>query len=92
MIYSREYVGYLAKQIVRRLKEGEFIDAPHPQAVAEKVNAAMVEELSLEDRINEEVRAILEAYSDEARQMGADYQETFKRVKMQLVKKYKAVL
>jgi hypothetical protein len=92
MIYSREYVGYLAKQIVRRLKEGEFIDTPHPEAVAEKVNAAMHEELALEDRINEEVRAILEAYSDEARQMGADYQETFKRVKMQLVKKYKAVL
>ena len=92
MIYSREYVGYLAKQIVRRLKEGEFIDTPHPAAVAEKVNAAMHEELALEDRINEEVRAILEAYSDEARQMGADYQETFKRVKMQLVKKYKAVL
>jgi hypothetical protein len=92
MIYSREYVGYLAKQIVRRLKEGEFIDASRPDAVADKVNAAMFEELSLEDRINEEVRAILEAYSDEARQMGADYQETFKRVKMQLVKKYKAVL
>ncbi len=92
MIYSREYVGYLAKQIVRRLKEGEFIDATNPGAVAEKVNAAMYEELSLEDRINEEVRAILEAYSDEARQMGADYQEAFKRVKMQLVKKYKAVL
>ena len=92
MTYSREYVGYLAKQIVRRLKEGEFIDAPHPDAVAEKVNAAMYEELALEDRINEEVRAILEAYSDEARQMGADYQEAFKKVKMQLVKKYKAVL
>ena len=92
MIYSREYVGYLAKQIVRRLKEGEFIDATNQAAVAEKVNAAMFEELSLEDRINEEVRAILEAYSDEARQMGADYQEAFKRVKMQLVKKYKAVL
>ncbi len=92
MIYSREYVGYLAKQIVRRLKEGEFIDAPSSDAVVEKVNAAMHEELSLEDRINEEVRAILEAYSDEARQMGADYQEAFKKVKMQLVRKYKAVL
>jgi hypothetical protein len=41
MIYSKEYVGYLARQIVRRLKEGEFIDAPHPQAVVDKVNAAM---------------------------------------------------
>ena len=92
MIYSKEYVGYLARQIVRRLKEGEFIDAPHPQVVVDKVNAAMSDELALEDRINEEVRAILEAYSDEARSIGADYQEAFKRIKVQLVKKYKAVL
>jgi hypothetical protein len=92
MIYSKEYVGYLARQIVRRLKEGEFIDAPNTNVVVEKVNAAMQDELALEDRINEEVRAILEAYSDEARQMGADYQEAFKRIKLQLVKKYKAVL
>lgn len=92
MIYSKEYVGYLARQIVRRLKEGEFIDAPHPNTVIEKMNAAMADELALEDRINEEVRAILEAYSDEARSMGADYQEAFKRIKVQLVKKYKAVL
>ncbi len=92
MIYSKEYVGYLARQIVKRLKEGEFVDAPHPDRVVDKVNAAMFEELSLEDRINEEVRAILEAYSDEARSMGADYQEAFKKIKVQLVKKYKAVL
>jgi hypothetical protein len=92
MIYSKEYVGYLARQIVRRLKEGEFVDAPHENVVVEKVNAAMQDELALEDRINEEVRAILEAYSDEARQMGADYQEAFKKIKLQLVKKYKAVL
>ncbi len=92
MIYSKEYVGYLARQIVKRLKEGEFIDIPNPDAVVERVNAAMFDELSLEDRINEEVRAILEAFSDEARQMGADYQEAFKKIKMQLVRKYKAVL
>lgn len=92
MIFSKEYVGYLSKQIVRRLTEGEFIDAPERQLVIEKMEAAMVEELSLEDRINEEVRAILEAYSDEARMMGANYQEAFKKIKMQLVRKYKAVL
>ena len=92
MIYSREYVGYLAKQIVRRLKEGEFIDAPRPDAVAEKVNAAMYEELSLEDRINDEVRVILEAYSDEMQKAGANYQEMFRKVKNELVRKYKAVL
>jgi hypothetical protein len=52
----------------------------------------MLEELSLEDRINDEVRAILEQYSEEMRTSGASYQEMFKKVKNELVRKYKAVL
>jgi len=58
----------------------------------ERVNAALLDELSLEDRINEEVRVILEAYSDEMRKSGAQYAEMFKKVKNELSKKYKAVL
>jgi hypothetical protein len=56
------------------------------------VNNALLEELTLEDRINEEVRVILEAYSDEMRRSGANYQEMFKKIKNELVRKYKAVL
>ena len=46
----------------------------------------------LEDRINDEVRIILETYSDEMQRSGANYQEMFKKVKNELVRKYKAVL
>jgi hypothetical protein len=56
------------------------------------VHAALVDELSLEDRINDEVRVILEAYSDEMQKTGANYQEMFRKVKTELVRKYKAVL
>ena len=52
----------------------------------------MLEELALEDRINDEVRVILEAYSEEMRKTGANYQEMFRKVKSELVRKYKAVL
>ena len=48
--------------------------------------------MSLEDRINDEVRVILEAYSEEMRKSGANYQEMFRKVKSELVRKYKAVL
>ena len=44
------------------------------------------------DRRVSDVRKILEAYQDEMRQSGASYQEMFKKVKMELVRKYKAVL
>jgi hypothetical protein len=60
--------------------------------VTEKVHASMLEEMSLEDRINDEVRVILEAYSDEMQKSGANYQEMFRKVKNELVRKYKAVL
>jgi len=52
----------------------------------------LLEELQLEDRINDEVRLILEQYDDELRRAGASYQEMFKKVKGELVRKYKAVL
>ena len=92
MLFSKEYVGYLAREITKKLIAGEFIETKNQAAVTERVNAAMVDELSLEDRINDEVRAILETYSDEMRKSGANYQEMFKKVKNELVRKYKAVL
>ena len=92
MLFSKEYVGYLARQATNRLIKDEFIESSNVNATAERVSAYLIEELSLEDRINEEVRTILEAYQDEARQMGASYQEAFKKIKNELVKKYKAVL
>lgn len=92
MLFSKEYVGYLARQVTHRLIQQELIETSNVNATAERVNAHILEELSLEDRINEEVRTILEAYEDEARQMGASYQEAFKKIKNELVKKYKAVL
>ena len=92
MHFSKEYVGYLARQVTKKLIDGEFIETPDPQLVRDRIQAAMLEELALEDRINDEVRIILETYSDEMRQSGANYQEMFKKIKNELVRKYKAVL
>ena len=92
MLFSREYVGYLARQVTQKLIAGEFIETKEAPAVSEALNAAMLEELQLEDRINDEVRLILEQYEDELRKAGASYQEMFKKVKNELVRKYKAVL
>jgi hypothetical protein len=92
MLLSKEYVGYLARELTKKLISGELIATKSVAAVTEKVHAAMLEELSLEDRINDEVRVILEAYADEMRRTGADYQEMFRKVKSELVRKYKAVL
>ena len=92
MIFSKEYVGYLAREVTKRLIASQMIETTALPVVTERVNAALVDELSLEDRINDEVRNILEVYGDEMRNTGANYQEMFKKVKMELVRKYKAVL
>jgi hypothetical protein len=85
-------VGYLAREVTKKLIASKMIEASAVPAVTERVHAALLEELSLEDRINDEVRVILEAYSDEMRNTGANYQEMFRKVKSELVRKYKAVL
>jgi hypothetical protein len=92
MIFSREYVGYLARHTVKQLIDAKMIRTNKLSVVEERVNAGLLEELSLEDRINEEVRLILDAYQDEMHRTGAAYAEMFKKVKMELARKYKAVL
>jgi len=92
MIFSKDYVGYLARQTVKHLAAAKMIRTSREALVEERVTAAMVEELSLEDRINEEVRVILEAYQEDMLRTGASYPEMFKKVKNELARKYKAVL
>ena len=92
MIFSRDYIGYLARRTVKHLIDAKMITTSEVKATEARVSDAMLEELSLEDRINEEVRVILEAYSEEMRKSGAQYAEMFKKVKTELAKKNKAVL
>jgi uncharacterized protein YhaN len=92
MLFSKEYVGYLAREVTKKLVASGLIETKAMPALNEKVHAALLDELALEDRINDEVRVILEAYSEEMQKSGANYQEMFRKVKTELTKKYKAVL
>ncbi len=92
MLLSKEYVGYLARELTKKLIAGKLIETAQMPAVTQQVHTVLLEELTLEDRINDEVRAILETYSEDMRRTGANYQEMFKKVKNELVRKYKAVL
>ncbi|MEO8737861.1 MAG: DUF507 family protein [Edaphobacter sp.] len=92
MIFSKDYVGYLARQTLKHLVAEKMIETAKPAILEERVTAAMIEELALEDRINDEVRVILEAFQDDMLKTGASYPEMFKKVKNELARKYKAVL
>jgi hypothetical protein len=92
MIFSKDYVGYLARQTVKQLIASKMISTHKPEVLNERVTVGLVDELSLEDRINDEVRVILEAIQEDMRKGGVSYPEMFKKVKMKLVHQYKAVL
>lgn len=92
MILSKDYVGYLARQTVKGLVEAKLIHSDKPAILEDRVNAGLLDELMLEDRINDEVRVILEAYQEDMLKTGASYPEMFKKVKIELARKYKAVL
>jgi hypothetical protein len=77
---------------VKHLVDAKMIETAKPAVLNERVAAAMVDELALEDRINEEVRVILDAFQEDMRKSGASYPEMFKKVKNELARKYKAVL
>lgn len=92
MLLQRDYVGYLAKEIVKRLLAGEMIEAPTAEDLWERVRQVMADELGVEDRINDEVRQILVQYGDEMLRTGASYQEMYKKVKGQLARERKLIL
>jgi hypothetical protein len=92
MLISRDYVGHMADEVVKRLLAAKMIEAPSAPALAQRVRAAMQEEISVEDRLNEEVREILTKHADEMRRTGAQYQEMYKKVKGELARQRKLIL
>ncbi len=92
MLLSRDYVGYMAGELVKRLVASNMIETSSASELTKKLRAAMQEEISVEDRLNEEVRQILTQYADDMRRAGASYQEKYKKVKGELARQRKLIL
>jgi hypothetical protein len=90
MLLAREFVSYLSRQLVHRLSPTQF-EITNPAAASELVESVISEELSAEDRLNDEVREILSQYSDYMRREGVSYQEMFRRIKNTMVTQRKIV-
>ncbi|PYR98661.1 MAG: DUF507 domain-containing protein [Acidobacteria bacterium] len=88
----REYVRLLSTKVAEELVQQEMIEVPEDLNLAEQLFQVMDAEITLEDRLNDEVRTLLNQYSDQMRQSGASYQEMFKLIKNKLVKERKLVL
>ena len=92
MLLARDYVAYMAREVVRGLVESESIETEAVDQITQKVRQAMADELAIEERLNEEVREILGRYAEDMRRTGASYQEMYKIVKGQLARERRLVL
>ena len=92
MLLSRDYVGYMATEVVKRLIANKMIETGNRAGLAERVRLKMAEEIGIEDRLNEEVREILSQHAEEMRRTGVSYQEMYKKVKGELARQRKLIL
>lgn len=90
MLLAREFVGYLSRELVQRLSPGLF-ETSNPATAAAFITQVIEEDLSIEDRLNDEVRDLLDEYSEYMRRENVSYQEMFRRVKNQLLAQRKVI-
>ena len=84
MLLAREFVGFLARQLVARLSPSAF-ETSNPAVAAALIEDIIEDDLSTEDRLNDEVRDLLEDYSEYMRRENISYQEMFRKIKNQLL-------
>jgi hypothetical protein len=92
MRLTSDEIEYLARKIVKVLTTEGRIEAEAPARVAEDLARVIAEELSLEDRLNEEVREVLIQHSSEMQRSNITYTEMFKMVKRKLAKEKGIIL
>lgn len=93
MRLSKERVRHIAESIVGRLEHDRHIDVTgERKAFVEALEQAVTHELAAEDRVNAEVRQMLQAYQQQIDQGQVDYQKMFQMVKQKLVRERGIIL
>ena len=94
MLLNRDYVSHMAARVVKKLVEDQLVEIKEKdlEPVITRVRLRMMEEITVEDKVNEEVRTILTQHQDEMRRAGISYQEMFKKVKGQIARDRKLIL
>jgi hypothetical protein len=89
----REEIDYIAWRIVRKLKEsGEVIFSGSEEDLVERIRAAVVGDLQVEDDLNREVDEILKAHQSEILKESVDYRRMFQLIKNKLARERGLIL
>ncbi len=90
MLLAREFIDYVARQIVQKLSP-QWVETTDMQVAAAYISGIVEDDLSIEDRLNDEVRDLLSQYSDYMRRENVSYQEMFRRIKNTLISQRKVI-
>ena len=84
MRVPKKMVEDMASQIVQEMLSQNMIDHPDREKLYNLVHQVILDELMVEDKIDEEVRTILNEHVDEIQRANVQYHEMFKKVKAKL--------
>ena len=90
MLLPKELIEYLSRQLIKRLNP-LYVEVADPAKAALIVSELIVEELSAEDKLNDEVRGILEQYANYMRENQISYSDMFRKIKNQLIAERKVI-
>ena len=95
MRLTKELTEHLAKNIVKSLLDkdkGKIIWEESPEKLQTIINGIITEDLMVEDRLNEEVKTLLDSKTEEYERSMMDYGRVFQMVKSKLVRERGLIL
>jgi len=92
MRLTKNQVEYIAYRITKELQDKELTDSENPAHTAQSLINIMTNELLVEDRLNDEVREILNEHAEEMRRTNVEYREMFKMIKKKLARERQIIL
>jgi hypothetical protein len=90
MLLPKEFVAYLGRQLAARLPSS-MIEIANRSAVGDLCVNVIMDEMMIEEKLNDEVRVILDEYSVYMANNAISYSEMFRRIKNQLLQQRKIV-
>lgn len=93
MKLSKAEVEKICDRVIERFVSEGVVELKAKKAdLFKKVTELFIDELMVEDRLNEEVRKIMEQYKKEIEKGKIDYQKMFEMIKKQLIKERGLIL
>jgi hypothetical protein len=93
MRVPKSFVPVLASEIIKSICKKKLVDLNAPEKdVISQTEHIILDELTIEDRLNSEVREILKKYDSEIEKGRLDYRKIFDLTKQKIVKERNIIL